>query len=519
MRLLIRLLAVMIVGFAAMRDASTLLGQMLDDELRGVPAADLARQALAEGDAQRGAVLFFQRHMGCAKCHAVNGGEASLLGPDLATLEREVDDVTVVEALLAPSKRIRKGFDAVTVIKVDGQSQVGLLVERNNEKLVLRGVGTGEGVITLPISEVEEIKDSPLSIMPAGQANQLASRQQFLDLVRYVIEVRDGGAKRARELQPPDTLLIDVLPEYEEHIDHAGIIGSWNDASLKRGEAIYQRVCANCHGTKEQPGSLPTSLRFADGKFKNGSDPLAMYQTLTRGFGLMAPKRWMVPSQKYDVIHYIRETYLRPHNPSQLADVDAKYSTRDCPKATRAGRSRASRTVERDGLWAKPHAHLRSAGQGSQCGEQRNCHSARSGSWRSFARTPLDSVRHRHAARRRSVERQRRPRELHRLARHSIQWRASSSSAHRRRCGDCEFDGAGLGKSAKWLIPRRRTGRRPRRLALWPAAARLGEIPRHISLRAAGHPVVFRRRDVDSRIAATADARRFAEHARVSPHA
>jgi mono/diheme cytochrome c family protein len=38
--------------------------------------------------------------------------------------------------------------------------------------------------------------------------------------------------------------------------------------SLKRGEAIYMRVCANCHGTQQQPGSLPTSLRFAEGKFK-----------------------------------------------------------------------------------------------------------------------------------------------------------------------------------------------------------------------------------------------------------
>jgi len=50
-----------------------------------------------------------------------------------------------------------------------------------------------------------------------------------------------------------------------------------------------------------------------------------MYQTLTRGFGLMAPQTWMVPSQKYDVIHYIRETFLRRHNPSQFVTVDAEY--------------------------------------------------------------------------------------------------------------------------------------------------------------------------------------------------
>ena len=44
---------------------------------------------------------------------------------------------------------------------------------------------------------------------------------------------------------------------------------------------------------------------------KNGSDPFSLYRTITDGFGQMAPQTWMVPRQKYDVIHYIRETYLQ----------------------------------------------------------------------------------------------------------------------------------------------------------------------------------------------------------------
>ena len=49
--------------------------------------------------------------------------------------------------------------------------------------------------------------------MPAGQVNQLNSRQQFLDLIRYLIEIRDRGPARALELQPPQTLLPFPLPE------------------------------------------------------------------------------------------------------------------------------------------------------------------------------------------------------------------------------------------------------------------------------------------------------------------
>src|SRR4029079_8199087 len=139
------------------------------------------------------------------------------------------------------------------------------------------------------------------------------------------IEIRDGGRARAAALAPPPALVMLQLPDYESHIDHAGLIDSLDAAASRRGKAIYERLCVNCHGTREQPGSLPTSLRFAEGKFKSGSDPHSMYQTLTRGFGLMAPQSWMVPQQKYDVIHYIRQEYLRKHNPSQLSSVTLDY--------------------------------------------------------------------------------------------------------------------------------------------------------------------------------------------------
>ena len=310
--------------------------QTLDEDLRRSSATELVVLAKRDGDAKRGAVLFFQHHMACSKCHSVGDGKPSSLGPDLAKLGKEATDESLVESVLLPSKVIRKGFESLTVVTADGKTLNGLLVERTPDKLVIRDIARGGEVATLFAADIDEVKTNSLSIMPAGQVNQLASGQQFLDLIRYLVEIRDGGAAKARELQPPASLLTFTLPEYESHIDHAGLIGGWNADSLKRGESIYQRVCANCHGTKERLGSLPTSLRFAEGKFKNGSEPLAMYQTLTRGFGLMAPQTWMVPSQKYDVIHYIRETYLRPHNSSQFVSVDAAYLAR-LPKGNTRG--------------------------------------------------------------------------------------------------------------------------------------------------------------------------------------
>lgn len=319
--------AVLLVGLLLSIDTAV-KAQMLEPQLLAESAGELAKTARQAGDAQRGAILFHQAQLACGKCHLVGSDGPNPnpgLGPDLTRLPADVTDLQLVESVLQPSKQIRQGYETAAVITADGRTIHGVLVSRAADKVVLRDAARFGEAASFAAADVEEIRSIPLSLMPAGQVNQLTSRQQFLDLLRYVFEIRDGGPERARQLQPPATLLAFTLPEYEERLDHAGLIGDWGAESLRRGEKLYQRVCANCHGTRELPGSLPTSLRFAEGKFKNGSDPLSLYRTVTRGFGLMAPQTWMVPRQKYDVIHYIRETYLKPHNPAQFVVADANY--------------------------------------------------------------------------------------------------------------------------------------------------------------------------------------------------
>lgn len=126
---------------------------------------------------------------------------------------------------------------------------------------------------------------------------------------------------------PPGAPLLPVsaLPDYEKTIDHAGLIRGWNKASLVRGEKIYQLVCHSCHGDLNLAGSIPNALRFAEGKFTHGADPHTIYATLTRGWRLMAPQMQLVPREKYDVIHYLRETFLAKNNPTQYVAVTDTY--------------------------------------------------------------------------------------------------------------------------------------------------------------------------------------------------
>jgi putative heme-binding domain-containing protein len=287
----------------------------------------LAVAAQKDGDARRGAIVFHQAALACARCHDHSTAAArgtGPIGPDLAALDRKTSAAEIVSSILAPSGTIRPGFETVVAVLADGRSVAGLLIKKTEKELMLRNPSDGS-TVTLRREEVDSQNTSATSLMPADLANQLASRRQFLDLVRYLVEIRDGGQKRADELRPPPSLTGLALPEYESRVDHAGLIAGLNKKSYDRGKAIYERLCINCHGTPEQPGSLPTSLRFAADRFKNGCDPFSMYQTLTRGFGLMTPQTWMVPQQKYDVIHYIREEYLRNNNPSQYIAITETY--------------------------------------------------------------------------------------------------------------------------------------------------------------------------------------------------
>ncbi|MFT4540642.1 MAG: putative heme-binding domain-containing protein [Planctomycetota bacterium] len=307
----------------------------LEAELRAADPAGLARDAKRTGDARRGAVVFYQADLACTRCHTPDAA-ANRLGPDLTAVGGDVSDDYLIESILDPSKAIREGFESI-MLKVDDHIVTGLLVAETATTIVLRDAARDYKQVSYEREELSEYGVSSLSVMPSGLVNILANKQQFLDLVRYLMEIRDGGTTRARELEPdPALYAMRPIPGYEEDIDHAGFLRDLDQAAFERGETIYQGMCINCHGTHDKEGSLPTSMKFASQAFKNGSDPHTLYQTLTRGFGMMSAQTWMVPSQKYDVIHYLREAYLRDDNPAQYFELNEAYLA-NLPTGTERG--------------------------------------------------------------------------------------------------------------------------------------------------------------------------------------
>lgn len=161
-------------------------------KLQAEGAVRLAVAAREKGDAVRGAVIFPRAELGCTKCHA--GGGEQLLGPDLTKISQEATDAYLVESLLEPSRVIKEGFAAVTVVTTDGQIHTGRVIVDDDQKLVLRDAVNSEQLVTLSKAELEQKVPSKKSMMPGDLVEQLGSRQEFLDLVRYLIQLRETDA-------------------------------------------------------------------------------------------------------------------------------------------------------------------------------------------------------------------------------------------------------------------------------------------------------------------------------------
>lgn len=185
------LFAIACVGLVTLQ--SPVRAQTLSERLLKEGIVPLAKAARTQGDAIRGSVLLPRQELGCANCHLA--GNQQLSGPDLTRMGKQVTDEYLVESLLAPSKTIKKGFESVTILTKGGKSLVGRVVKRTNARLVLRVNDPGRKstgrLQTVEQVDIEAIKQNKSSAMPDDLVNQLASRQEFLDLIKYLIKLAE----------------------------------------------------------------------------------------------------------------------------------------------------------------------------------------------------------------------------------------------------------------------------------------------------------------------------------------
>ena len=187
--------------------------QSLEERLLAEPPAALAAEARRDGDPVRGATVFYSRLLACSTCHSV-GDRLNTIGPDLTKTDPKSGDAALVEAVLQPSKTIANAYVTVTVChRRWSAGDWACRSKRRTKLLVLRDASQPDKLLTLRKQDIKDRHEASQSIMPTGQVNQLGERRHFLDLVRYLIDLREGGAERARELQPPPDPLAQIVPD------------------------------------------------------------------------------------------------------------------------------------------------------------------------------------------------------------------------------------------------------------------------------------------------------------------
>jgi putative heme-binding domain-containing protein len=152
---------------------------------------DTAQQAerLAElapliegGNADAGRELFFGKKAACSGCHTV-AGQGGKVGPDLTQIGRIRTGRDLLEAVVFPSASFARGFRSYIVVTVEGKVHTGIISRESSDEIVLRTADLAE--IRIPRNSIDELRESPVSIMPKG-LEQTLSPAELRDLLAYV---------------------------------------------------------------------------------------------------------------------------------------------------------------------------------------------------------------------------------------------------------------------------------------------------------------------------------------------
>jgi putative heme-binding domain-containing protein len=144
----------------------------------------LVQMALTRtGDPDRGGKVFHDVEKSlCLKCHRM-GNRGERIGPELSGIGSRFSRITIIEAILEPSRSIAPSFDSLAVALKDGRVLNGVRVAETAPVLTLADQDGRK--LEIPNEEIEAVRRQPLSLMPEGLEKRVTP-EEFLDLIAYL---------------------------------------------------------------------------------------------------------------------------------------------------------------------------------------------------------------------------------------------------------------------------------------------------------------------------------------------
>ncbi len=150
--------------------------------------APLVESGLKGRDYDHGRTMFAAAK--CFSCHRFNN-EGGGLGPDLSGVAGRFSVRDLLESIVVPNKTISDQYAAVIIATTSGRVVTGRIVNLSGENITvcpdMLNPGKQDSVRR---GEVEEMKPSPVSMMPEGLLDTL-DRDEVLDLVAYLLSRGD----------------------------------------------------------------------------------------------------------------------------------------------------------------------------------------------------------------------------------------------------------------------------------------------------------------------------------------
>ncbi|WP_339729238.1 HEAT repeat domain-containing protein [uncultured Gimesia sp.] len=186
----------------------------------------LVADVIANGNAERGEQIFRRPELSCMKCHSVSkaGGE---VGPDLSPIGASSPVDYLVRSILYPNQAVKEAYQTVVILTIEGKILRGIVVDRNEERIILKDANGKE--IVIPADDIDDETEGG-SLMPQGLTKFL-TRDELVDVVKYLSALGRPGPYAVRSKptvqrwlvmqEIPNLLLTNENPDeelFEEHV-------------------------------------------------------------------------------------------------------------------------------------------------------------------------------------------------------------------------------------------------------------------------------------------------------------
>lgn len=162
------------------------LSMALLSEDRMALASDVDRL----GDPARGESIFRREELACMSCHAI-GSVGPTIGPNLVAVGTAAGTGYLVESILEPNASIAEHYENMLFTMTDDTMRMGVIAYQDESEVIIQDSALGREV-KLPVSAIRSKQSMP-SLMPAGLTDQLQSREEFLDLAKFLSVLGQPG--------------------------------------------------------------------------------------------------------------------------------------------------------------------------------------------------------------------------------------------------------------------------------------------------------------------------------------